>query len=75
MYMVEKLDAGDMLAKVEVDIEETDNVGTLHDKLSKAGAKLISETVPKRHCRFGNPRKNRMNRKRHTRLTLNESRS
>ena len=35
MYMVEKLDAGDMLAKVEVDIEETDNVGTLHDKLSK----------------------------------------
>lgn len=47
MYMVEKLDAGDMLAKVEVDIEETDNVGTLHDKLSKAGAGLLSETVPK----------------------------
>ncbi|WP_270573321.1 methionyl-tRNA formyltransferase [Bacillus glycinifermentans] len=47
MYMVEKLDAGDMLAKVEVDIEEHDNVGTLHDKLSKAGAALLSETVPK----------------------------
>ena len=47
MYMVEKLDAGDMLAKVEVDIEETDNVGTLHDKLSKAGAALLSETVPR----------------------------
>lgn len=46
MYMVEKLDAGDMISKVEVDIEETDNVGTLHDKLSAAGAKLLSETVP-----------------------------
>ncbi|KAA6476469.1 methionyl-tRNA formyltransferase [Bacillus swezeyi] len=47
MYMVEKLDAGDMLAKAEVEIEEEDNVGTLHDKLSKAGAALLSETVPK----------------------------
>lgn len=46
MYMVEKLDAGDMLSKIEVDIEENDNVGTLHDKLSKAGAKLLSQTVP-----------------------------
>ncbi|MFN2746177.1 MULTISPECIES: methionyl-tRNA formyltransferase [unclassified Bacillus (in: firmicutes)] len=47
MYMVEKLDAGDMLSKVEVDIEEDDNVGTLHDKLSQAGAALLSETVLK----------------------------
>ncbi|MDA7025913.1 methionyl-tRNA formyltransferase [Bacillus sp. CLL-7-23] len=47
MYMVEKLDAGDMLAKVEVAIDEDDNVGTLHDKLSKAGAALLSQTVPK----------------------------
>ncbi|WP_343310462.1 methionyl-tRNA formyltransferase [Bacillus atrophaeus] len=46
MYMVEKLDAGDMLSKIEVDIEEKDNVGTLHDKLSKAGAELLSQTVP-----------------------------
>ncbi|PSA91838.1 methionyl-tRNA formyltransferase [Bacillus atrophaeus] len=46
MYMVEKLDAGDMLSKIEVDIEENDNVGTLHDKLSKAGAELLSQTVP-----------------------------
>jgi methionyl-tRNA formyltransferase len=47
MYMAEKLDAGDILTQVEVKIEEKDNVGTLHDKLSKAGAKLLSETVPK----------------------------
>lgn len=47
MYMVEKLDAGDMLAKVEVPITEEDTVGTLHDKLSIAGAELLSETLPK----------------------------
>ena len=47
MYMVEKLDAGDMLSKVEVPIEETDHTGSLHDKLSKAGAQLVSETIPK----------------------------
>jgi len=46
MYMVEKLDAGDMLARVVVPIEEKDHVGSLHDKLSIAGADLLSETVP-----------------------------
>lgn len=47
MYMVEKLDAGDMLSQVRVPIEDTDNVGTMHDKLSRAGAKLLLETIPK----------------------------
>ncbi|WP_064093757.1 methionyl-tRNA formyltransferase [Rossellomorea aquimaris] len=47
MYMVEKLDAGDIISQVEVDIEERDHVGTLHDKLSIAGAKLLIETLPK----------------------------
>ncbi|WP_462409225.1 methionyl-tRNA formyltransferase [Neobacillus sp. Marseille-QA0830] len=46
MYMAEKLDAGDILTTVEVPITDVDNVGTLHDKLSKAGAKLLSETLP-----------------------------
>lgn len=46
MYMVEKLDAGDILTKVKVPIEEQDHVGTLHDKLSVAGAQLLSETIP-----------------------------
>lgn len=45
MYMVKQLDAGDMISKVEVPIEEKDHVGTLHDKLSAAGAKLLSETI------------------------------
>jgi methionyl-tRNA formyltransferase len=46
MYMVEKLDAGDILTSVEIPITEEDNVGTLHEKLSAAGAKLLSETIP-----------------------------
>lgn len=46
MYMVEKMDAGDILTQVEVPIEEHDHVGSMHDKLSKAGAKLLSETIP-----------------------------
>jgi methionyl-tRNA formyltransferase len=46
MYMVEKLDAGDILTRVEVPITDSDNVGTLHDKLSKAGSELLSETLP-----------------------------
>jgi methionyl-tRNA formyltransferase len=46
MYMVERLDAGDMISQVEVEIEETDHVGTLHDKLSAAGSKLLIDTLP-----------------------------
>jgi methionyl-tRNA formyltransferase len=46
MYMVEKLDAGDILTQVEVPITEEDNVGTLHEKLSAAGAELLSKTLP-----------------------------
>ncbi|MFD3445450.1 methionyl-tRNA formyltransferase [Microbacteriaceae bacterium 4G12] len=46
MYMVEKLDAGDILTQVEVPITERDTVGSLHDKLSAAGAELLSKTIP-----------------------------
>jgi methionyl-tRNA formyltransferase len=46
MYMVEKLDAGDILTSVEVPITEEDNVGTLHVKLSAAGSKLLTKTLP-----------------------------
>ncbi|MCF6137054.1 methionyl-tRNA formyltransferase [Pseudalkalibacillus berkeleyi] len=47
MYMVNQLDAGDILTQVRVPIDEDDHVGSLHDKLSIAGAKLLSETIPK----------------------------
>ncbi|MFS0751898.1 methionyl-tRNA formyltransferase [Oceanobacillus sp. 1P07AA] len=46
MYMAEKLDAGDILTQVEVPIEKDDHVGTMHDKLSQAGANLLAETLP-----------------------------
>ena len=46
MYMVEKLDAGDMIAQQAIPIEHTDHVGTLHDKLAKLGAELLLETLP-----------------------------
>ena len=47
MYMLKKLDAGDMISKVEVDILDSDNYESLHDKLSVAGRDLLNETLPK----------------------------
>lgn len=47
MYMVEALDAGDMIAKISLPIEEEDHVGSLFEKLSLAGANLLSDTLPK----------------------------
>ncbi|MFK2824946.1 methionyl-tRNA formyltransferase [Bacillus sp. B190/17] len=47
MYMAERLDAGDIISQAEVIIEETDHVGSLHDKLSAAGSALLSETLPR----------------------------
>jgi methionyl-tRNA formyltransferase len=46
MYMVEKLDAGDILTQAKVDILEEDHVGTLHNKLSVIGAELLAHTIP-----------------------------
>ena len=47
MYMVEKMDAGDIISQVDTPILPTDNVGTLHDRLSEMGTKLLLETIPK----------------------------
>lgn len=46
MYMVEKLDAGDILTQQSVPIKHDDNVGTLHDKLSEVGSALLLDTLP-----------------------------
>lgn len=46
MYMDESMDTGDIISKKECKIEYTDNVGTLHDKLSNLGANLLRETLP-----------------------------
>lgn len=45
MYMEKGLDTGDMIHKVEVDIEPTDTGATLHDKLAVSGAELILKTL------------------------------
>ncbi|GAA0495248.1 methionyl-tRNA formyltransferase [Salinibacillus aidingensis] len=57
MYMVEALDAGDMLAKVRVPIDEKDHVGSLHNKLADAGARLLIETLPEIFNRSIEPEK------------------
>lgn len=46
MYMVKKMDAGDMIAQKEIPILEEDTVGILYDRLSDLGAKLLKETLP-----------------------------
>lgn len=45
MRMDEGLDTGDMLTKVVVPIDAEDTGGSLFDKLSEAGAQLMSETL------------------------------
>lgn len=44
--MVKKMDAGDMISKIEVPIEFTDTTEILYDKLMNAGALLLHETLP-----------------------------
>ena len=46
MYMIKKMDAGDMIAQKETPILEEDTVGILYDRLSDLGAKLLKETLP-----------------------------
>lgn len=46
MHMGEKMDNGDIISQKSIEIEKTDNVGTLHDKLSLLGAELLIETLP-----------------------------
>ena len=47
MYMAEGLDTGDMIAKVEVPITDEDTAGTMFEKLSEAGSKLLLEWLPR----------------------------
>ena len=46
MYMDKEMDSGDIISTSETIISDTDNVGTLHDRLSIMGAKLLEETLP-----------------------------
>lgn len=46
MYMNEKMDEGNIISQKSIQIEDRDNIGTLHDKLSEIGSKLLMETLP-----------------------------
>lgn len=45
MYIAPKLDAGDMLGKVTVDILPEENTGTLRERLSLIGANLLVDVI------------------------------
>lgn len=47
MYMVKKMDAGDVLSQQAIPIEKTDDVGTLFEKLAILGRDLLLDTLPK----------------------------
>lgn len=47
MYMVEALDAGDILTQKTLPIEQNDHVGSLFNKLSDVGRELLQATLPK----------------------------
>ncbi|MFC4712496.1 methionyl-tRNA formyltransferase [Planococcus dechangensis] len=46
MYMVDRLDAGDIISQITVPIEEMDHTGSMFEKLSIAGKELLQETLP-----------------------------
>lgn len=46
MEMVKEMDAGDMIARRAIPIEETDNVGTMFEKLALVGRDLLLDTLP-----------------------------
>jgi methionyl-tRNA formyltransferase len=46
MYMVDRLDAGDIISQTAVPIEKRDHTGSLFDKLSIAGTELLKATLP-----------------------------
>ncbi|MGN4126261.1 methionyl-tRNA formyltransferase [Lysinibacillus sphaericus] len=46
MYMIEKLDAGDIISQKAIPIEENDHTGGFFDKLSIVGSDLLKDTLP-----------------------------
>ncbi len=46
MYMVKKMDAGNIISQKETPILDDDTVGILYDRLTDLGAQLLKETLP-----------------------------
>lgn len=47
MYMDKKMDSGDILCQEKIKIEESDNLGTMFNKLSILGSNMIIDFLPK----------------------------
>ncbi|MGO1059799.1 methionyl-tRNA formyltransferase [Planococcus sp. FY231025] len=46
MYMVDRLDAGDIISQKAIPIEREDHTGSMFEKLSVVGMELLRETLP-----------------------------
>lgn len=46
MYMEQEMDAGNIISQREIEISETDDTGTLFEKLSLLGRDLLLDTLP-----------------------------
>lgn len=46
MYMDKGMDTGDIISQREVAIEDNDNAGTIHDKISMVGRDLLEDELP-----------------------------
>lgn len=46
-FLQHEIDTGEVIKQVRVPIEDTDDVGIVHDKLMEVGSKLVCETVDK----------------------------
>ena len=46
MYMDKGMDTGDIITQSEILINDSDSVGTIHDKLSVLGSELLYKTLP-----------------------------
>ena len=46
MYMDKGMDTGDIISQEEIDILDSDNLESIHDKLSVLGTKLLLDTLP-----------------------------
>lgn len=46
-FLSHEIDTGRIIQQESIDIAETDNVGTVHDKLMIRGARLVTDTVDK----------------------------
>lgn len=46
MYMDKEMDSGDIITQEEIEILDSDNLESLHDKLSMLGTKLLLDTLP-----------------------------